>query len=356
MTSLAATAEARLADIPRYVPGREAARRGGKLSSNEAPLGPSPAVRAAISRAADDAHRYATSEELRAELAAGLGVEPSQIVLTNGSDELCYLIAALFIEPGAPVVLSDPGYRINEIVTRVQRGEPRFVPLAAVGSHDLDAMAAAAGSAALVWLPSPHNPTGVASGVDELREFLAAVPAGCMVVLDEAYRGYVDPARRPNVTELIAEFPHLVVQRTFSKDFALAGLRIGYGLGSAAVIGAIDAIRPPFNINVAAIAAARAALGDAAWREYATSLVRRERKRLEHFLSSLGFDFYKSDANFVTVRVPAKDRFLAALAGAGLSVRDGAELGLAEWLRITIGRPSQMAILRELLTEHKEAL
>jgi histidinol-phosphate aminotransferase len=313
-------------------------------------------VRAAISLAANDADRYATTEELRAELAAELGVEADQIVLTNGSDELCYLIASLFIEPGAPVVLSDPCYRIDEIVTRVQRGEPRFVPLASAGNHDLEAMAAAAGSAALVWLPSPHNPTGVASDADELREFLAAVPAGCLVVLDEAYRGYVDPARRPNVKQPLAEFPHLVVQRTFSKDFALAGLRIGYGLGSAAVIGAIDAIRPPFNVNVAAIAAARAALRDGAWREYATSLVRREREALEHFLGSLGFDYYASDANFVTVRVPAKNRFLAALAGAGLSVRDGAELGLAEWLRITIGRPAQMAILRELLIRHKEAL
>jgi histidinol-phosphate aminotransferase len=352
MTVQAIAAE-RTASVHRYRGGREAGRPAGKLSSNEAPLGPSPRARAAIAGAAAVAHRYAGAAELRALIADREGVPPEQVVLTSGSDELCYLLATVFIPSGAPVVLSDPCYRIDELVTRLHHGAAHFVPLRD-GAHDLDAMAAAAERAAVVWLPSPHNPTGRAVDPAALAHFLAAVPPECLVVLDEAYHHYVDADLRPDAHALVTAYPNLVVQRTFSKAYALAGLRIGYGMGDPEVIAALDAIRPPFNINAAALAGARAALTDVAWRDYTVELVVRERRRLETLLASLELEFHPSQANFVAVRPPRPAELHAALAREGIVIRDGADLGHDGWVRISIGAPPQMAVLRAVLTRHLE--
>lgn len=343
------TAERRLASVRPYRPGGASGRATGKLSSNESPLGPSARVRAAVAEAAHEAHRYATSDELRSLLAGHEEVAPEQVVVTNGSDELCYLIATLFIDAGAPVVLSDPSYQIDELVTRVAQGRAVQIPLRPAGDHDLDAMARAAQDAAVLWLPTPHNPTGAAVDPAALARTLAAVPASCLVVLDEAYRPYVDPERRPDALALLAAHPNLLVQRTFSKAHALAGLRVGYGLASPAVAEALQRVRPPFNVNVVALAAARAALADPAWSAYGVELVRRERARLEACLAALGIEHHPSQANFVTLRPADAPALREAFAAAGIAVRDGADLGLPGRLRISIGAPAEMAVVREVL-------
>jgi histidinol-phosphate aminotransferase len=353
MTGLLEFANSRIATIEGYRPGRSAGRAERKLSSNESPFGPSAAVRGAIAAAADSAHRYPEAAELRQLVAATSRVAPEQVVLGNGSDELCYLIATLFIEPGASVVLSDPCYRIDEIVTRLHGGDPVFVPLHD-GVHDLDAMAAAADGAALVWLPTPHNPTGRAVAPDAVAEFLASVPAHCLVVLDEAYRPYADPHLRPDVTALLERHPNLVVQRTFSKVYALAGLRIGYALAAPEVATALERIRPPFNVNVAGVAGARAALADDAWSDYVVELVRRERSKLEELLEELGWEHHASQANFVTFRPPDSGLLFSAFDTAGIAVRDGSDLGIAGWLRVSIGSPAQMAIVRGTILGQRE--
>jgi histidinol-phosphate aminotransferase len=354
VSALAAVARRRVGSLAPYRPGGAPVRPAGKLSANEAPLGPSPRVRAAIAETAHGAHRYGTGEELRALLAAIEGLAPDRVVLTNGSDELCFLLATLFVAPGAPVILSEPCYKIDELVTRVQQGAVRAVPLRD-GRHDLEAMARAAAGAAVVWLPSPHTPTGRDVPPAELEPFLRAVPADCLVVLDQAYGSYVDPPRRPDVAALLARHPNLVVQRTFSKAEALAGLRVGYGLAAADLVAALDSIRAPFNVNVAALAAARAALADGAWRDYGVELVRRERARLLALLAELGIEHHPSQANFVAARPPRHAALHAALARAGIVVRDGADLGYDGWLRISIGAPPQMAVLRRVLAEHMGA-
>lgn len=347
--ALIEVARRRLGAIERYRPGSEASGEWGKLSSNEAPLGPSPGVRRAIAASAQRAHRYGNSEPLRRQLAAKLEVDPERVVITNGSDELCYLVATLLIADDTPVVLSRPCYRIDEIVTRVQGGSPRFVALAE-GAHDLDAMAAAADGARVVWLPSPHNPTGRCSAPLALARFLDAVPAECLVVLDEAYRPFVDPKERPDVLGLMARHPNLLVQRTFSKAHALAGLRIGYGIGDPALVAALQAIRAPFNVNQAALSAAAAALADDAWPAYVVELVRREREVLQACLVELGVEHHPSQANFVTAHLGADaERVRIALGEVGLSVRDGGDLGLAGHLRFSIGLPAPMALVREVL-------
>jgi histidinol-phosphate aminotransferase len=339
----------RLDGIARYRPGRDAVGEGGKLSSNELFLGPSPRVRTAIAAAADVAHRYPSSEPLRDAVAASVGIARERVVLTSGSDELCYLLASVVIAEGDGVVMSDPSYRMDEIVTRLAGGRVHAVPVRD-GAHDLDAMAAAARDARLLWLPTPHNPTGVAVDRTGLERLLAAVPDTCLVVLDEAYRDFVDPDRRPDSLALLDRHPNLVVQRTLSKAHGLAGLRVGFGLAHPELVATLDTIRPPFNVNAAALAAATAALADTAWRDWAVALTRRERDRLEATLRELAIEHWPSQANFVTVRLGDDAPALGAeLAAAGITVRDGADLGLPGWVRISIGAPPAMAIVRAAL-------
>jgi len=344
-------ARTRTTEFTAYRPGKPARMPAGKLSSNEAALGPAPGVIEAVTAAMRDAHRYPDALPLRRIVAAQELIAEDRVVITNGSDELCYLLASLFVEPDAKVVLSDPCYQIDALVTRLYRGRPEFVPLRADGGQDLDAMLVQAQDAALLWLPTPHNPTGIAVEPDALDGFLDAVPPGCLVVLDEAYRAYVDDHRRPAVPELLERYPNLIVQRTFSKDYALAGLRIGYGLGHSTVIDAIERIKPPFSVNAAAIAAAQVALQQVAWRDYGVELAVRERRRLEATLDELGVTHFPSQANFVTLTSPDLERLGDALHEAGLVVRDGSDLGLPGWMRISVGPPPAMARLRAVLRE-----
>jgi len=348
---LPALAQQRVSSLRPYRPGRPAVSARGKLSSNESPLGPAPGVRDAVLAAISDVSRYPDAGRLTRTIARLEQVAEDQIVLANGSDELCYLLAALFVEDGANVVLSDPCYQVEELVTRLHGGEPVFVPVQADGGHDLTAMAEQAEQASVVWLPTPHNPTGVAVEPDELESFIAGLPPTCLVVLDEAYRAYLDPERRPAVRALVERHPNVVVQRTFSKDYALAGLRIGYAIGSPELIDALLRIKPPFNVNALAIAAAEAAVASAGWREYTVLLIRRERARLERTLTELGVRFFSSQANFVTFAVPDVALLQDALLRAGLMARDGADLGLPGWLRVSVGAPAAMAQLRTVLKE-----
>ena len=158
--------------------------------------------------------------------------------MSNGSDEICYLVATVFLGTGTTAVVSDPPYQIDATVSLISGADLVRVPLVN-GRHDVAAMAQAAQSAQVVWLPSPHNPTGTASTTEEVAGLLAAVPETCLVVLDEAYRDYVDPEQRIDTTSLLSQFPHLVVQRTMSKSWALAGVRLGYAVGAPDVVGAL---------------------------------------------------------------------------------------------------------------------
>jgi histidinol-phosphate aminotransferase len=362
----------RVLGVPVYRPGRASpGADAGKLSSNEAPLGPSPHVRAAIQSSLARVNRYPEPAQALDALARYAGTSPDRLILTNGSDELCYLVATLLLGPGRIAVVGEPCYQIDATASLVSGASVRRVPLRH-GGHDLVAMARASADASVVWLPSPHNPTGVACDPFELSGFLCEVPEECLVVLDEAYRAFSDPEVRPDVDELLARHPNLLVQRTLSKDFALAGLRIGYGLASAPLIDALSRARPPFSVNVLALAALEAAVADdggvasdargpseasgpsqanganQAWRAMSVDRVRQERARLEDALGRLGVEYFPSQANFVTAKLDP-DMLLPLLAAAGTVVRSGADLGLPGWARISIGWAPQMAVLRKVL-------
>jgi histidinol-phosphate aminotransferase len=272
-------------------------------------------------------------------------------VLTNGSDELCYLVANLVLGPGRVAVLGEPCYQIDATASLLSGATLRRVPLRADGAHDLKAMAEASEGASVVWLPSPHNPTGVANRPEEVEDLLGAVPEDCLVVLDEAYRAFSDPELRPDVAGLLGRYPNLLVQRTLSKDWALAGLRVGYGMGAPDLVEALARARPPFSVNAVALAAFEAAAGNDAWREMSVARARHERARLEETLAALGVEYFPSQANFVTARLDL-GRLGPALAASGTVVRSGADLGIPGWARISIGWAPQMAVLRHVLQRH----
>ena len=351
VTSVTELARARTSAFNGYQPGRQARRPEGKLSSNESALGPAPKVIEAIADAAHRAHRYPDASPLRKAIAAHEALPESNVIVTNGSDELCYLLASLFIEAGDKVVLSDPCYQIDSLVTQLHGGEPEFIPLRADGGHDLDGMQAASQGASLVWLPTPHNPTGVIVTPDEIETFMAGVPASCVVVLDEAYRAFVDIDLQPDVRGLLGRYPNLVVQRTFSKDYALAGLRVGYGLGSNVVIDAMSRVRAPFSVNTVAVAGALAALHEQAWRDYTVAHTVSERRLLQKLFEELGVKHFVSQANFVTFTSSDPAGLALALEEAGLMVRGGADLGFPGWLRVSVGTSPVMAQLRKVLRE-----
>jgi histidinol-phosphate aminotransferase len=347
---VAEIAGARLAGIPGYQAGqRSAGPASAKLSSNEAPFGPAPAARAAIAAAAGAAGYYPDERRARCLLAEQAGVGPSRLLLTNGSDEFCYLLANVFLGPGRAAVLGDPPYQIDAAASLLAGAGLRRVALRD-GAHDLVAMATAAEGAAVVWLPSPHNPTGAAVRPAELAGFLDAVPDDCVVVLDEAYRAFADPGFVPDVRRLLARHPNLVVQRTLSKDWAMAGLRAGYALADPELIALLARARPPFSVNALALAAIEASCGpeSAAWRSMTTARVRGQRAVLETELGRLEIDHFASQANFVTARLDPS-AVAGALAGSGLVVRPGDDLGMPGWVRISIGWAPQMAVLRAAL-------
>jgi histidinol-phosphate aminotransferase len=345
---LAKIAEERLLGIPGYSPGQPSpGAAAGKLSSNEAPLGPAPAVRTALAARAGHASRYPDESSALAAVSAEAGVDPSSVLLTNGSDELCYLIATVFLGPGRVAVVGDPCYQIDATASLLAGATLRRVPLVD-GRHDINAMAEAAADATVLWLPSPHNPTGAAASPAELDTLLDQVPEDCLVVLDEAYRAFLDLAWRPDVTALLARHRNLIVQRTLSKDWALAGLRAGYGLGPAELIAQLARVRPPFSVNMMALTAIEAAATAPAWQSMSVARVREERARLEAELTRLGIEHFASQANFVTARLDP-DLMACALARSGLVVRSGDDLGLPGWVRISVGWAPQMAQLRAAL-------
>lgn len=355
---------AAVAAIDPYVPGAvppPGAGRPLKLASNENPFGPSPLAVAAARASLDGVNRYpeAGAPTLRARLAARHGVSPDRVLVGNGSDEVLYLLAGTYLEAGRRAVMAAPPYGIHRISARYMGAEVVLVPLSGgVGAHDLAAMAAAAretpaGSEGIVFVANPHNPTGsVVTGAD-LAAFVDAVPPGWLIVVDEAYHDFVEPSLRSTALDLLDRHPGLVVTRTFSKAYGLAGMRVGYAVGSAAVLEPVSRIRPPFNVGTPALAAATAALDDDAFLARTVEQTTVSRGLLQDACARLGLRFVPSQANFVLVE--DRDGWPAALAADGISVRPGANLGVPGWARVSLAAPGDMprviAVMERVLGE-----
>jgi histidinol-phosphate aminotransferase len=338
-----------------YEPGRpmdEVAREYGfaseadivKLASNENPLGPSPKARAAMRKAAAEMHRYPDggSYYLRRALAERLGLEPDRIVLGEGSNEMIVLLCHIFLQPGDEVVCSACAFAIYPLAARLYRARSVETPMRGF-THDLDAMRAAIGPRTrLVFIGNPNNPTGTMVGADELDRFIAAAPPELPVVIDEAYIELLPPERRPDTLRHVREGRSVFVLRTFSKAYGLAGLRLGYALGPASGIAALNRVRQPFNVSAIAQAAALAALDDEAHVARAIRVTASGLRLLERGCRARGLEYVPSAANFMLIRTGRGREVFQALLRRGVIVRPMDGYGLPEYIRVSVGTRAEL--------------
>jgi histidinol-phosphate aminotransferase len=323
-----------------------------RLSANENPLGPSPRVVEAIRQEAARVHLYPDggASALREALGRRLGVSPAHILVGNGADELIMLVALAAFEAGDEVVVPMPSF--EPYATSAVLAGARVVPSPLAGYEtDLDDVRRRVGERTkAVILCSPHNPAATIvrrAPLVRLLEALGDDPP--LVILDEAYRDFVDDPEYPDGVELLARFPRLLVLRTFSKIAALAGLRVGYAIGGLEAIDRLNRVRAPYNVNRLGQVAALAALDDPDHRERTRAVVLNERAFLSRELAARGLTFPPSQANFFLVKVPGAAAVRERLLRAGLVVRDGAGVGFPDHLRISIGTRAVNARLLRVL-------
>jgi len=351
--------------IAPYQPGKpisELAREMGldeadivKLASNENPLGISPKARAAIVGALDELALYPDGNgfELKSALAAKLDVDLSGIVLGNGSNDVLELVARAFLAPGSSAVYSQYAFAVYPLVTQATGAAGIEVPALNFG-HDLAAMRAAIrDDTRVVFIANPNNPTGTLLDAAALHAFLESVPKQVVVVLDEAYGEFLAADLQVPSVAWLAEFPNLVLTRTFSKAYGLAGLRVGYALAQADVAGMLNRVRQPFNANSLALLAASAALNDAGFIAASKRVNDAGMAQLTQGFQRMELEFIPSFGNFVCVKVGAAGGVFQALLKRGVIVRPVGNYGMPEYLRVSIGLPQQnarfLAALGEIL-------
>jgi histidinol-phosphate aminotransferase len=341
--------------VPVYQPGRpieDVARELGlaadgiiKLASNENPLGPSRLALAAMRKALAQVNLYPDGNAfyLKQKLAAKLGVTPAHLILGNGSNEILEFIGHALIAPGAAVVVSQYCFAVYPIVTALFGGQLIVVPAKAYG-HDLDALLAAiTPNTRVVFVANPNNPTGTCARREDLARFVSAVPENILLALDEAYLDFLDEPLDllPEITS--ARRANLLLMRTFSKIYGLAGLRLGYGIGHPDLIAEFEKVRQPFNINAIAQAGALTALDDTAHTDRTRRLNSRGLRLYARAFRKLGLEFIPSSANFILVRVGDGQRVFNDMQKQGVIVRPMAGYQLPEWVRISIGTPKENA-------------
>lgn len=339
--------------IAPYQPGKpisELAREYGldekaivKLASNENPRGIGPRTRAAIDAALGELSRYPDGNgyELKLALARRYGVDMSSIVLGNGSNDVLELVAHAFLGPGRAAVLSQHAFAVYPLATQARGARQIVVPAKDYG-HDLDAMLKAIDEETfVVWVANPNNPTGTLVSPEALEAFVRKVPERVLIVLDEAYNEYIHHELRADTVKWLKRHPNLIVVRTFSKAYGLAGLRVGYGLAHPSVADVMNRVRQPFNVNSVALAAASAALDDMEFvaRSFAENL--QGLRQLEEGFLALGLAFIPSHGNFITVQVGKAAEVYKKLLRRGVIVRPIAGYGLPEHLRVTVGTPQE---------------
>jgi histidinol-phosphate aminotransferase len=324
-----------------------------KLASNENPLGPSPVALAAIETRLTELARYPDGNgfALKKALSEKFGLEPGQITLGNGSNDVLEFIARAFVAPGNEVLFSQHSFAVYPIVTQAV-GATAVVAPASNWGCDLEAMASlVSDQTRVVFIANPNNPTGTWLASDTLKSFIAALPPHVLCVIDEAYFEYVDEAGYPNAMQWLPEFENLIVTRTFSKIYGLAGLRIGYGVSSPAIADMLNRVRQPFNTNSLALAAAEAALADDTHLAASRELNAAGMKQLIAAFKQLGLAYIPSVGNFIAVDVGRNGaEVYEQLLREGVIVRPVASYEMPNHLRITIGTEVENKKFIEALT------
>lgn len=347
--------------ISPYQPGKpisELAREMGliekdiiKLASNENPLGMSPRARKAAIAAMDEIHRYPDGNgfELKTALSARYGVGIDQIVLGNGSNDVLELAARVFLKPSDASVYSKHAFAVYPLVTQAIGARGIETPARDFG-HDLDAMLAAiTPGVRIVFIANPNNPTGTLLTPAQVERFLEAAPRDVAIVLDEAYNEYLEPQLRGDSVALVRRFPNLIVTRTFSKAFGLAGFRVGYALAQPEIADLMNRVRQPFNVNSVALAAAIAALEDETFVAESCDVNKRGMAQIAAGLERLGLSYIPSHGNFVSFRVHDAAGVNLALLKQGVIVRPVGIYAMPNYLRVTIGLEQENARFLESL-------
>ena len=326
-----------------------------KLASNENPLGMPDTARAAIEAALGDLGRYPDSNgfELKAALSRRLGVPADWITLGNGSNDILEAAAAVMLSPQRSCVYAQHSFAVYPLATLARGARAIVVPARDYG-HDLDAMLAAIDAdTRLLFVANPNNPTGTFVGAEKMAAFLARVPRQVVVVLDEAYNEYLSPELRHPSIDWARRHPNLLVSRSFSKAYGLAGLRVGYGIAQPELTDLLNRVRQPFNCNSLAQAAAVAALADEAFVARSVEVNRSGMAQLTAAFDAAGLRYLPSFGNFVLVQVGDGAAVYQGLLKRGVIVRPVANYGLPQWLRVTIGLPEEndqfIAALRQVL-------
>ncbi|MDW8107452.1 MAG: histidinol-phosphate transaminase [Armatimonadota bacterium] len=330
-----------------------------RLSSNENPLGASPRAKEAILQHLDKIHLYpdGSCTFLRHALSEFYGLPPDYFLCGNGSDELIHLFGVAYLEPGDELVMGHPSFVRYEASAQLNQAVLRQIPLTPDWRHDLPAMAQAITERTkLLYIANPNNPTGTIVYRAELEAFLQRVPDHVLVVLDEAYYEYADHPDYPNGLDYVRAGANVVVFRTFSKAYGLAGLRIGYAIGRPELLDPVERVREPFNVNALAQVAAAAALNDRAHVERTRQLNREGLNYLQAACEQMGLRVIPSYANFLLIEVGCQSaQIQQRLLQRGFLVRTGEAFGMPTFLRVNTGLPEQnerfIQALREALYE-----
>ncbi|HZV62232.1 MAG TPA: histidinol-phosphate transaminase [Methylophilaceae bacterium] len=352
-----------ISSIAPYQPGKpisELAREMGleegnivKLASNENPLGISPKAHQAIESAFEDVSRYpdGNSFALRDAVCRKFGLSPQQLVFGNGSNDILELAARAFLIAGSEAIYSQHAFAVYALVTQAVGAEGVVTPAKDFG-HDLQAMlSAVTPRTRMVFIANPNNPTGTLLDKNELKDFLRKVPSNVLVVLDEAYDEYLPEAYKSESVQWLTEFDNLIISRTFSKAYGLAGLRIGYGMGNAAIADIMNRVRQPFNVNSVAQAAAVASLQDEAFVARSYALNQAGMKQITEAFQRLGLTFIPSYGNFVSFRVNNAGDVYQRLLKKGVIVRPIANYGMPDYLRVSIGLFDENARFLQVLEQ-----
>ena len=335
-------------NIEPYVPGKpieEVKRELGvenvvKMASNENPLGPSPLALDALKDAIADVNVYpdAASYYLRNGLAQYLDVDPSWLITGNGGDDIISLIAKTFVNTGDEILMTDPSFHPYQSTTKIMGGVLVFSPLKDYRTDLQDFLRKITPKTKLVFLNTPHNPTGTTISKDELDGFIHELPEGIIVVIDEAYGEYADGDDLADSLSYLRQGVNMIVIRTLSKIYGLAGLRVGYGVTQPEMASYMNRIREPFNVNLLAQVAALAALKDEEHLRRSREMVRDGREFLYRELTEMGLSYAPSQANFILIDVGLDSQTVhKELMTKGIIIRPGHNLGYPNHIRLTVG-------------------
>jgi histidinol-phosphate aminotransferase len=329
-----------------------------KLASNENPLGMSPKAREAMLAAAADLGRYPDGNgfELKAAISKRFGIPTDWITLGNGSNDILELAAHAFLQPDRESVYSQHSFAVYALATQATGAKAVVVPATAALGHDLPAMRKAVNDrTGIVWIANPNNPTGTFLKPAEVIAFIKDIPARTLIVLDEAYTEYLSDIDRYNAFEWVAQYPNLLVSRSFSKAYGLAGLRIGFGVARPEITDLLNRIRQPFNVNSMAQAAACAALFDDKFLTLSRRVNQEGLAQIAAAAKDLGLSIVPSWGNFLLIKMgdaaDAGMQVFQALLAKGVITRPVANYGLPQWLRISIGTREENARCIEALRE-----